>query len=196
MKKILLLLAVLVFNVQSQTTPPPGLTICQGEFALCAASTCKPTGKMILTNSGTEYPEVVCRCPILNGPNIADTSMGNMKGSCEPTDSKHVWSTFWPRLEYPQEVNNFSHKPKDMKVVVQKCGAELQQGARASNCFSFNCEKGPDGIAICKCPMGQVPADTAFLIEAGQGDPKACYKHPVSFPYMPEGAFKDKEKTK
>ena len=34
--------------------------------------------------------------------------------------------------------------------------------------------------------MGQVAADTGFYIEAGQGDPKACFEHPVSFPYGPE----------
>lgn len=206
MKQLVVFLTSLVLAsaafAQSKPKAPPGLTICQGEFALCAASTCKPvmnadgTQRMITNSAGNSYPEVVCRCPILNGPNIADTSMGNMKGSCEPTDSKHVWSTFWPRLEYPQEANNFSHKPKDMKVVVQKCSADLKQGYNASNCFSWNCEKGPNGIATCYCPMGQVPAETAFLIEAGQGDPKACFRHPVSFPYMPEGAVKEKNAAK
>jgi hypothetical protein len=179
-------------------TPPPGLTICQGEFALCAASTCKPvmnedgTQRMITNSSGDSYPEVVCRCPILNGPNIADTSMGNMQGSCEATDKNHVWSTFWPRLIYPQEANNFSHKPEDMKVVIQNCPAKDLQGYNASNCFSWNCVKGPDGIAICSCPMGQVPPATGFLIEAGQGDPEACKQHPVSFPYSPAGSVLEK----
>jgi|TARA_B110000503_G_scaffold121371_1_gene184908 hypothetical protein len=172
-------------------TPPPGLTICTGEFALCAASTCKPvmnpdgTQKTIQTATGP-YPEVVCTCPILNGPAIADTSMGNMKGSCTPTDSKHVWSLFWPRMEYPQQARDFSHNPKDMKVTIQKCDAKLMQGGNASNCFSFNCEKDKNGLAICKCPMGQVKPHTGFLIEAGQGDPSACYDYPVSFPYGPQ----------
>ena len=58
----------------------------------------------------------------------------------------------------------------------------LNQGYEASNCFSFNCKVGPDGIAICRCPMGQVPANTTFLTEAGQGNPEACYQHPVSLP--------------
>ena len=31
-------------------TPPPGLTICTGEFALCAASTCKP----VMNPDGTQ----------------------------------------------------------------------------------------------------------------------------------------------
>lgn len=67
---------------------------------------------------------------------------------------------------------------------MQKCDKSLNQGYNASNCFSFNCEKGKDGIAVCKCPMGQVPADTTFLTEAGQGDPAACDQHPVSLPLV------------
>jgi hypothetical protein len=181
-------IALTIVMLASTASFAQGLTICNGEFAMCAASTCKPTGKTITGNNGVAYPEVVCRCPILKGKNIADTAMGNMKGTCAPTDSDHVWSTFWPKMVYPQEASNFSHKPKDMKVVIQDCPASIQQGARASNCFSWNCKRGPDGIAICHCPSGQVPASTAFLTEAGQGDPKACYKHPVSLPYKPDGA--------
>ena len=61
MKNILLALLVLVGPAHAQ------VTTCNGDFALCAASTCQPTGKMITTNTGDSYPEVVCRCPILNG---------------------------------------------------------------------------------------------------------------------------------
>lgn len=160
------------------------LAICQGEFALCAASTCKPTGKMIKVNNGTEYPEVVCRCPILTGGALADLSAGNMKGTCDAPGPNKVWSLFAPRLVYPQEASNFSNRPRDQRAKVQKCDASLNQGYNASNCFSFECEKGKDGIAVCKCPMGQVPAATTFLTEAGQGNPEACYQHPVSLPLI------------
>lgn len=37
------------------------LAICKGEFALCAASTCTPTGKNITLNNGAVKPEVACR---------------------------------------------------------------------------------------------------------------------------------------
>jgi hypothetical protein len=164
------------------------VTICKGEFALCAASTCTPTGKTITGNNGVAYPEVVCRCPILTGDNIADPAMGNMLGSCAASDSDHVWSTFFPRLVYPQEANDFSQNPADMRVTIQNCPASIEQGAMSSNCFSWNCKRGGDGIALCSCPMGQVPAATGFLTEAGQGNPDACYEHPVSFPYMPSGS--------
>tara|TARA_R110000744_G_scaffold216896_1_gene335604 strand:+ start:423 stop:998 length:576 start_codon:yes stop_codon:yes gene_type:complete len=159
-----------------------GITTCQGKYALCAASTCQPTGKTITTSNGNIYPEVICKCPIIDGQSIADTTMGNMQGSCDPTDDKHVWSLFAPKKYYPQEASNFSKRPERMEAVVQKCDASLNQGFNASNCFSFNCKIGPNNIAICRCPMGQAPAATTFLTEAGQGNPEACYQHPVSLP--------------
>jgi hypothetical protein len=176
MRYLIVLLALMVSPAYAD------LTICKGEYALCAASTCQPTGRNIRASSGEIYPEVTCKCPVLFGDAIADTTMGNMQGSCKPTDSEHVWSLFAPLSMYPQEASNFSKLPRNMKVVVQKCDANLNQGARASNCFSWNCEKGPNGIADCKCPMGQEPAATTFLTEAGQGNPEACFQHPVSLP--------------
>ena len=167
-------------KAESKTTS--GLTTCDGKYALCAASTCKPTNKMITGNNGVAYPEVECRCPILEGRAIADTKAGNMAGSCNPTDSQHVWSLFAPKVFYPQEASNFSSKPKDMKATVQKCDANLNLGAKSSNCFSWNCKIGADGIAICSCPTGQVDAATTFLTEAGQGNPEACAQYPVSLP--------------
>ena len=162
---------------------PEGLTICNGQFALCAASACKPTGGTITNSSGVEYPEVICTCPILKGPNLADLDAGNMQGSCEPTDANHVWSTFWPRFEYPRQQNDFSHNPKEMRGSIQECPAELKQGFNASNCFSWNCEIDANGLAICRCPMGQSPEDTPFLIETLPEEfPQRCFEHPVSLP--------------
>ena len=46
--------------------------ICEGEFALCAASTCQPSGGKITVNvigGGTAtFPEYNCTCPIFDGP--------------------------------------------------------------------------------------------------------------------------------
>ena len=172
-------LAVLLF---SNAVWGGELTVCKGNYALCAASTCTPTGKTITGNNGVAYPEVECRCPILNGDAMADTSAGNMKGTCTPTDSKHVWSLFAPKVHYPQEANNFSKRPSKQRAIVQACASSLNLGDKSSNCFSWNCVKGPDGVAICSCPAGQVPPATAFLTEAGQGNPDACYQYPVSLP--------------
>lgn len=182
MKKLLFLLAILA-------SPPAmagELTICKGEYALCAASTCTPTGDTITVNNGTTYPEVRCTCPILRGRAIADLTAGNMQGTCKKSARNHVWSLFAPRLNYPQQASKFSRDPDDTRAVIQACSADLNQGARASNCFSFDCVRRSRDIAVCKCPMAQVPANTAFLTEAGQGNPKACYKHPVSLPIINE----------
>ena len=180
MRLFFLFFVLLVFSSVARAD----VTTCQGKYALCAASTCQPTGKTISTTDGNTYPEVVCKCPILDGESIADTSMGNMQGSCAPTDSEHVWSLFAPKKYYPQEASNFDPRPEKMKAVAQKCDASLNQGNAASNCFSFNCKIGPGDIAICRCPMGQVPAATTFLTEAGQGNPEACFQHPVSLPFQ------------
>ena len=73
-------------------------------------------------------------------------------------------------------------------------GSSLNLGAKSSNCLSWNCTRGVDGIAVCSCPTGQVAAATSFLTEAGQGNPDACAQYPVSLPLqMPE---KSKGKSK
>ena len=97
-----------------------------------------------------------------------------------------------PRLHYPQEASNFSKNPKDTKAVVQKCDASLNLGNKSSNCFSWNCVKGADGIAVCSCPTGQVAAATTFLAEAGQGNPAACSQYPVSLPIQAQDSPKKK----
>ena len=84
------LLFVLLFAFAG-TASPGELTMCTGEYALCAASTCKPTGKTITGSNGIAYPEVICKCPILNGAAIADTSAGNMTGSCLATSMSGVY---------------------------------------------------------------------------------------------------------
>jgi hypothetical protein len=193
MKRLLTTLAFLMLStpVLAQLSTS-GITTCNGDYALCAASTCKPTGKMITGNNGVPYPEVECKCPILNGVAIADTSAGNMQGTCAATDSKHVWSLFAPKLFYPQEANNFSTLHCKQKATVQKCDASLNLGAQSSNCVSWNCVRGADGIAVCSCPTGQVPPATSFLTEAGQGNPDACAQYPVSLPIKAQ----DKAETK
>jgi hypothetical protein len=160
-----------------------GITICHGQFALCAASACKPTGGTITNQAGESFPEVECTCPILYGDNIADLSAGNMT-SCEPTDENSVWSTFWPRADYPRQQNDFSHNPEKMRGNIVECPASLKQGHRASNCFSWNCKIDKNGLAVCSCPMGQEPPETAFLIESTMEGTQRCSEHPVSLPLV------------
>ena len=175
--------AILIAVFFQQANANPKITICKGQFALCAASACEPTGGRITNQNGDTFPEVKCTCPILYGDNIADLSAGNMT-SCEPTDDKHVWSTFWPRTNYPRQENNFSHDDAQMKGNIVECPASLKQGHAASNCFSWNCEIDKNGVAICSCPMGQEPPETAFLIESTIEGTDRCSQHPVSLPLV------------
>ena len=179
--KIILLLVALLWGHSSFADK--GITICSGQFALCAASACEPTGGTITNQSGESFPEVKCTCPILYGDNIADLSAGNMT-SCEPTDENSVWSTFWPRFDYPRQQNDFSHNADAMKGNIVECPASLKQGHRASNCFSWNCKIDKNGVAICSCPMGQEPPETAFLIESTETSTDRCSQHPVSLPLV------------
>jgi hypothetical protein len=169
-------------------------TICSGEFALCAASTCRPSGGLItvnVTSGGTAtFPEADCTCPIFSGPALADLAGGNMHGSCTPP-SGQIWSLFQPRLEIPQAIAGWQRSPAPPQV----CPASLGQGNQQVNCGSFACDTAGKingvPVATCHCALGEsvngtpVPADTTFLIQAGQGNQTFCYQHPVGGPELP-----------
>jgi hypothetical protein len=170
------------------------LQTCTGEFALCAATPCRPTGRTIVTNSGHSYQEASCICPVLRGQAVADVTAGNMKGSCAPPAHKGgVWSLFAPRGHIPQAITHWSRLPAKSAAIIQICPASLRLGAQTVNCFSFACTriKSAHGVKLadCRCPIGQgtgpdgkmLPA-TTFGIMAGQGDRSYCGKYPVSAP--------------
>jgi hypothetical protein len=187
------------FSAQSLSlagSNPYGLKICQGSFALCAASTCTPTGSTIAVNvqgGGTaSFPEASCLCPIVNGPAIADVTGGNMTGSCAPPAKGQVWSLYEPKSNLPQQVNNWSRKPAQSAVSFQLCSSSLAVGDSFANCFSFACtinknSNSTNGVktATCFCPLGEnpdgsaVPADTAVMTPAGQCNTDVCAEHPV-----------------
>lgn len=169
----------------------PTLTLCQGKFALCAASTCTKTGNKITTNNGVTYDEVSCKCPVLEGPSIADLNAGVMKGTCKVDDpTTQVWSLFAPRLvegfHYPQEANNFVRTPPSAtKAQIQSCPGANAAGS--TNCWGMMCKYDTDPTngtvtATCSCPIGQISQGTPFLTEAGQGNKDACLAHPVAAP--------------
>jgi hypothetical protein len=171
-----------------------GYQICVGPYALCAASTCTPTGNTIDVNvagGGTaSFPEVKCTCPVYDGPAIADIYGGNMQGSCTPPGNNQVWSLYWPKMHIPQAINNWSRTPADTAVGIQLCSSDDNVGDTFTNCFSFACtldSSRTNGVktATCFCPMGEnpdgsaVPPDTAIITPAGQCNPAICSQHPV-----------------
>jgi hypothetical protein len=168
-----------------------------GRFALCAASTCTQTGRKITVNvtaGGTaQFPEYDCTCPVLRGPSIADLNGGNMQGSCQPPSRTQVWSLYAPRLHIPQALTDWKRGASATRAPLLQCQASLNLGDQLVNCFSFACDLAGTisgvPVATCHCALGEsldgvsVPANTAFLTQAGQGNTAICAQHPVAAPF-------------
>ncbi len=171
---------------------------CSGYFALCAASTCQPTGRKIkvkVTGGGTAlFPEANCTCPIFSGQGVADLAGGNMKGSCEPPKAPDgtvgIWSYYAAHSHIAQEITGWVATGPKALAPPQFCPKNLNLGATSANCFSFACDKQTyiNGVpvATCHCPIGKsfdgtpVAPHTTFYTQAGQSDPAICPMHPVS----------------
>jgi len=178
-------LANLLYNFQ----------ICDGAYALCAASTCTPTGGTIIVNVAgggiASFPEAACTCPVFFGPAIADPDGGNMQGSCKPPSGLGgVWSLYWPKTNIPQAINNWSLTPAATAAPFQLCSDSDGVGSTFTNCFSFACTLDryhPNKVptATCYCPMGEDPngeavtPNTAVVTPAGQCNSDICSEHPV-----------------
>jgi len=172
--------------------------ICHGYFALCAASTCKPTGGQITVRTATggtaTFPEADCTCPVILGPSIANLAGGNMQGSCEPPPDKPgtIWSTYQPRPNIPQALTNWVPTLPEAAAPPLFCPKSPPLGSQLVNCFSFLCDSqtyiNNVPVVTCHCPIGEslagtpVPPRTAFLTQAGQGDQATCAMYPVSGP--------------
>jgi hypothetical protein len=191
-----LVLGCSVIGDRSAVARDHDLRICSGYYALCAASTCKPTGKMItvhVSDGGTaRYPEVECTCPIESGEAIADVTGGNMSGSCKPPGQGEIWSLYDPKKEIPQAITGWIPTGQAAQAPLLTCNKQLNLGHQLANCFSFACnaERYANGVpvATCYCPLGEAPDGTAvaphttFVTQAGQGDDGYCAEHPVGGP--------------
>jgi len=165
--------------VMSQGTVE-GIRLCPGDFALCAASICTPTGGMIEAKceAGTDgcpngtrfFPEVKCICPIFPGPSIGDVSGGNIAqplgpGHCfEPPTivngvpvNDGVWSLYSPQAQIPQEINNWNQGKQKSAAPPLICPASPIKMNTFANCFSFACERAGkiNGVEVanCFCPI-------------------------------------------
>jgi hypothetical protein len=190
-------LAVVGLGAQSGRASDSGheFRICEGPFALCAASTCTATGRHIVVNvtggGKAVFPEYDCTCPVFRGSSVADLAGGNMQGSCTPPPGQ-IWSLYQPNAHIPQAITDWSRLPSKDKAPPLICPADLKLGDKLVNCFSFACD--PAGmingvpVATCHCPLGEslkgtsVPPATAFGTQAGQGNAAICSAFPVGGP--------------
>jgi len=145
MKK-LLLLALLPISVSAAD-----LMICNGEYALCAASGSTPTGKTI-TVKGKVFQEGMAVCPVLTGRSIANGAL--MNNSCDAPAGK-VWSLFSTVTEAPQ-APTWAVAPLVHRTFV------LSKTEGMSNMWSFICDKQTKKtnnvqLASCYGPINESP---------------------------------------
>ena len=145
MKK-LLLLALLPFSVSAAD-----LMICNGEYALCAASGSTPTGKKIMVK-GKEFAEGMAVCPVLTGRSVANGAL--MNNSCNAPPGK-VWSLFSTVSEAPQ-APTWAVAPLVHRTFV------LSKTEGMSNMWSFICDKQTkktNGAQLASCygPINESP---------------------------------------
>lgn len=167
----------------------PPFRFCDGYYALCAASTCTPSGTTIQVNlpgGGTApFPQADCSCPIFQGRALANVTGGNMQGSCNPPSPNKmppsptglIWSLFSPEKDIPQELNGWSQIPEGIDAAPQQiCPAARNLGDKSVNCFSFACDSpayetsdvdgspSPGGgivpVVTCHCAIGESFAGT------------------------------------
>ena len=161
---------------------PPGgeskkfdLALCKGPFALCAASTCTLTKR---NYPGTIFPEVVCTCPVLPGPSLADLS-GAMRGSCAPPKDG-VWSLYSTASSFPQKINGKWRR--DVPASPHSCPAE-KDGKELLPCHNVRRVDGVE-VADCHCPALKVIApNRTFATQAGLCHHKVCTEIPVGGPF-------------
>ena len=169
-------------QVMSQSIIADGIRLCPGDFALCAASICTPTGGTIevtceagtsgCPNGTASFPEAKCICPIFPGPSIGDITGGNIAeplgpGHCsEPPDMVNgvpvdngLWSLYSLRRHIPQEINNWSLLPRKTAAPINNCPASPIKMNTFAQCFSFACERAGkiNGVEVanCFCPIGE-----------------------------------------
>jgi len=145
MKK-LLLLALFCVNVSAAD-----LMICNGEYALCAASGSTPTGKTIMVK-GKAFQEGMAVCPVLKGRSVANGAL--MKNSCDAPPGK-VWSLFSTVSEAPQ-APTWAVAPLIHRTFV------LSKTEGMSNLWSFICDKQAklvNGVQLASCygPINESP---------------------------------------
>ena len=149
MKKLLALLLL------SGSAHAMNVSICKGEYALCAASPTTLTGKTIQVN-GKTFREGAAVCPILTGDAVANLAL--MKGSCKAPKGK-VWSLFGvpPQTSYPQ-APTWAVQPAAFRSFV--IGNTPETGM--SNMWSFICNRQAQpvngvNLATCHGPVMESP---------------------------------------
>jgi len=156
MKTLTIFSTIVLFWVAAlfSTAQAQNLAICQGEYALCAASPATPTGNSIVVGNKV-FKEGMAVCPVLDGGSIANLDL--MGGSCTAAKGK-VWSLFGfpPVSSYPQ-APDWTVQPAVARTFVTTATSGM------SNMWSFECVKTKkvNGVQLADCfgPLNESPFD-------------------------------------
>jgi hypothetical protein len=132
------------------------LMMCNGEYALCAASGSTPTGKTI-TVKGKVFQEGMAVCPVLKGRSVANGAL--MNNSCDAPAGK-VWSLFSTVSEAPQ-APSWAVAPLVSRSFI------LGKDSGMSNQWSFLCDKQAkktNGVQLASCygPINEAQLQTGI----------------------------------
>jgi hypothetical protein len=158
--KLFCLLLFIVTNVTAAD-----LMICNGEYALCAASPATRDGDKKITVMGKEFAQGKATCPVLTGKSIANGEL--MHNSCKAPAGK-VWSLFGmpPVSSFPKAP---SWAVADAPSRTWTLGETPTTGM--SNMWSFLCTKTKvvNGVQLAEClgPLQESPF-TNNAVKPGQ----------------------------
>ena len=142
-----------LFLFSTAVIAAPDLVICEGRYALCAASPTTPTGKTIVIN-GVTFQEGVSVCPVLTGKSVGDK---NLIKSCKPPKGENtVWSLFSTEMNYPQAPSWAVVK------AVPRTFVTTEKAGGMSNQWSYPCVVRPkqtNGATLADClgPLNESP---------------------------------------
>ena len=148
MKKILVTVALVIVAGTAMAQKLSALSICVGEYALCAASPTTPTGKTMKVD-GKTFKEGMAVCPILTGAAVANLNL--MNGSCAAPGPGKIWSLFGvpPVTNYPQQPTWASAPAQFRSFTI---GTTPTTGM--SNMWSFPCDiqtEKVNGVKLASC---------------------------------------------
>jgi hypothetical protein len=150
---------LVMFLLSTAVIAAPDLVICQGRYALCAASPTTPTGKYIVIK-GIAFQEGVSVCPVLTGNAVGDK---NLIGSCKPPKGENtVWSLFSTEMTYPQAPS------WAVVTAVPRTFVTTEKTGGMSNQWSYPCVVRPkqvNGVTLADClgPLNESPWDGSVV---------------------------------
>lgn len=145
--KLLLLISLFTFSLNSYATASPSAIVCEQSYALCTSAPCIPDPKT--------PGKSLCTCSVEQGQSAGFTTCDKRKPYLDKYNVTRLISTF--------SFAQFSSKKS----------LDCPQGAPWSNCVDMPCTVDPQNAnrAICQCELSTTPA---FFTFGGNCESASC----------------------